>query len=136
MARPRRREPRPERSWSPVRARLHLHRALDEEIDELSRPLDRARSRTVLLAALGAVVAALVGAGVGRATGATVLGLLVAVALAALVVAGLSVRLRTLDHRADRAWQLSWARLEADWSGRAAHRPDGHDSHPAGPDRP
>ncbi|MFD9593753.1 hypothetical protein ACFWA9_13485 [Kitasatospora sp. NPDC059973] len=41
------------------------------------------------------------------------------------VVAALALRLRTLDRRADLAWQRSWSRLEPLWSGRASHSPDG-----------
>ncbi|MFF1905383.1 hypothetical protein [Kitasatospora sp. NPDC058218] len=49
--------------------------------------------------------------------GFTVLGVAVAGALA--------LRLRTLDRRADRAWQCSWTRLEPLWSGRTSHSSGG-----------
>lgn len=45
-------------------------------------------------------------------------------ALAALVVAALRLRLRALERRSDESWTRSWARLEPLWSGRAGHRQD------------
>ncbi|MEU8511071.1 hypothetical protein AB0C76_05715 [Kitasatospora sp. NPDC048722] len=192
--------------------RHHLHRAVGTEHNPLVRPLDRARSRALLLAVLGLALAAVAGAGVslaglasgqhtaaltaahrhrvdatllspsrqvaglsgysrvrfqaaatwaapsGRtATGqvdvdrpmpsgavsrvwvdddgrptpvpptaadvvmdSVFLGLAVLAALAVLIGTGLCIRLRRLDHRADRRWQLSWARFEPVWSGRTA----------------
>jgi len=56
--------PRPARSAGPIRPpRGHLHRALGREVNPLIRPLDRARSRALLLAVLGIALAALCGAG-------------------------------------------------------------------------
>lgn len=51
------RRTRPARTW-----RRHLRRALGTERNELTRPVDRARSRSLLLAALAVVLAALLGA--------------------------------------------------------------------------
>ncbi|MEU8512458.1 hypothetical protein AB0C76_12805 [Kitasatospora sp. NPDC048722] len=45
-------------------------------------------------------------------------------ALVALVVVGLRLRLRALERRSDESWTRSWARLEPLWSGRAGHRQD------------
>ncbi|WP_031074335.1 hypothetical protein [Streptomyces sp. NRRL WC-3742] len=128
---------RPARSARPIPPwRGHLRRALGEEINELARPLDRARSRALLLAVLGIALAGLLGAGAAFAyltaaptsaahvTGdAVCVGLLTLVGLSVLVAAGLGRRLDTLDRRADQAWQHSWARLEPDWSGRASRKP-------------
>ncbi|MFF3110927.1 hypothetical protein ACFVSN_17250 [Kitasatospora sp. NPDC057904] len=192
--------------------RHHLHRAVGIEHNPLSRPLDRSRSRALLLAVLGLALAAVAGAGISLAdlasaqrtaaltaahrhrvdatllspsrqvaglsgysrvrfqaaatwaapsgrtttgqvdvdrpmpsgsvsrvwvdddgrpaaapptTGSVVmdavfLGLAVLAALAVLIGTGLGIRLRRLDHWADRRWQLSWARLEPVWSGRSA----------------
>ncbi|MEE1786391.1 hypothetical protein PUR71_26320 [Streptomyces sp. SP17BM10] len=45
-------------------------------------------------------------------------------ALVALVVVALRLRLRALERRSDDSWTRSWARLEPLWSGRAGHRQD------------
>jgi hypothetical protein len=205
------------RAW-----RRHLLRAIGEEINDLGRPVDLARSRALLLAALGLALAALLGAGVSvaeytsaqrqaRATAAHLhqvdavllaqarrtasatgpgrtdyraeaawtyppghdstgtvevtgkgdpgsstriwvsdqgrlaagppstaditgdavcLGLFTLGGLSVVLGAGLGRRLRTLDRRADRAWQRSWAQLEPVWSGRDARRPGVDDSRP------
>ncbi|MEE1786701.1 hypothetical protein PUR71_27925 [Streptomyces sp. SP17BM10] len=204
-------------SSAPVRSaavahplRHHLHRAIGADDNPLSRPLDRKRSRALLLAVLGLVLAAVAGSGVslaalasgqraaavtaahrhrvsatllapaeqvaglaglsrvrfqataawtapsGRpATGpvdvdrplasgavtrlwvdddghpaaappatadlvmdAVFLGLAGLAALGVLIGTALCIRLRRLDHWADRRWELSWARLEPVWSGR------------------
>ncbi|MEU1290024.1 hypothetical protein [Kitasatospora sp. NPDC005856] len=46
------------------------------------------------------------------------LGFLAFGGLAALLIAGLSIRLMVLDRRADEAWQCSWASFEPRWNGR------------------
>ncbi|MFH9352838.1 hypothetical protein [Kitasatospora sp. NPDC017646] len=46
------------------------------------------------------------------------LGLLIFGGLAALLIAGLNIRLMVLDHRADQVWQHSWVLFEPLWSGR------------------
>ncbi|PYC82658.1 hypothetical protein C7C46_09875 [Streptomyces tateyamensis] len=38
-----------------------------------------------------------------------------------------TLRRRTLDRRADRAWEPAWERVEPLWSGRTGHRPGGGD---------
>lgn len=206
---------RPTRSWC-----RHLLRALGEETNALSRPLDRARSRALLLAALGIALAALLGTGTaladlssvhhraavtaahlhrlqavvltparqtapaigggmpdyqaeaawtyppgqrrtgtvdlswkaapGSTTGiwvsdtghltdpppsptdvladAIFLGLFTLGGLSVLIAAGLGARLRSLDRRAERAWQHSWAQLEPVWTGRAPRRPGSNDT--------
>ncbi|MGW3076507.1 Rv1733c family protein [Kitasatospora sp. NPDC001132] len=43
-------------------------------------------------------------------------------ALLALVVLALRLRLHALDRRGEAAWTADWARLEPRWSGRAGHR--------------
>ncbi|MEV7022319.1 hypothetical protein [Kitasatospora sp. NPDC093558] len=45
-------------------------------------------------------------------------------ALVALVVLALRLRLRALERRSDESWTRAWARLEPLWSGRAGHRQD------------
>ncbi|MGW2254107.1 Rv1733c family protein [Kitasatospora sp. NPDC001660] len=45
-------------------------------------------------------------------------------ALLALLVVALRLRLRVLDRRSDESWTRAWARLEPLWSGRAGHRQD------------
>ncbi|MFE0459037.1 hypothetical protein ACFW1A_07200 [Kitasatospora sp. NPDC058965] len=57
------------------------------------------------------------------ASDAVVVGLLAAGILFALIACGLGLRLRSLDRRADTAWQRAWAELEPVWTGRASQRP-------------
>ncbi|MFJ9949484.1 hypothetical protein [Kitasatospora sp. NPDC091207] len=61
----------------------------------------------------------------GLAIEAACVGLAGSALLGAAVLAALALRLRTLDRRADRAWQRSWARLEPLWSGRTSHSSGG-----------
>ncbi|MFJ9606956.1 hypothetical protein ACIRS1_11515 [Kitasatospora sp. NPDC101176] len=51
-------------------------------------------------------------------------GLGALLALLALLVLALRLRLHTLERRTDEAWSRDWARLEPLWSGRAGHRQD------------
>ncbi|MCX4755758.1 Rv1733c family protein [Kitasatospora purpeofusca] len=53
---------------------------------------------------------------------AVVVGVLATGLLLVLIAGGLGLRLRSLDHRADTAWQRSWAELEPVWTGRASRR--------------
>ncbi|MFI6847775.1 hypothetical protein OG535_29540 [Kitasatospora sp. NBC_00085] len=54
---------------------------------------------------------------------AVIVGLLAVGLLFVLIAGGLGLRLRSLDHRADGAWQRAWAELEPVWTGRASRRP-------------
>ncbi|GAA4884463.1 Rv1733c family protein [Kitasatospora terrestris] len=54
---------------------------------------------------------------------AVIVGLLAIGLLFVLIASGLVLRLRSLDHRADTAWQRAWAELEPVWTGRAARQP-------------
>ncbi|MFJ9843431.1 hypothetical protein ACIRYZ_23795 [Kitasatospora sp. NPDC101155] len=54
---------------------------------------------------------------------AVIVGVLAVGLLFVLIASGLGLRLRSLDHRADIAWQRAWAELEPVWTGRAARHP-------------
>lgn len=53
---------------------------------------------------------------------AVIVGLLALGLLFVLIAGGLGLRLRSLDHRADTAWQCAWAEMEPVWTGRASRR--------------
>ncbi|TQF02814.1 hypothetical protein E6W39_11790 [Kitasatospora acidiphila] len=53
---------------------------------------------------------------------AVIVGLLAVGVLFVLIASGLGLRLRSLDQRADAAWQRAWSELEPVWTGRASRR--------------